>query len=152
MNKQNIEQIIRELFRENFNLYPESYPLGENGLMSDEGTITAQEVAKGYYANRAEFEIERDEKAGVTEIYYVEWVMAELSELIPPASRNKFSTWAAEINKDWASGFNATATDEALTVAYNNAEIARIDYNGGRYSVSGNDQDSVAQLEHMTNR
>ena len=82
MNKQNIQHIIRELFRENFNLYPESYPI-VNGLMSELGTICAQEVAKGYWNNRAEFEIERDEKEGVTEIDYVDWVMTELSDLIP---------------------------------------------------------------------
>lgn len=85
MQKQNIEQIIRELFRANFNLYPEHYQLTEAGLMSEDGTTQAQEVAKGYWAERNEDEIERDEKAGVTEIDYVEWVMAELSELIPAA-------------------------------------------------------------------
>lgn len=83
MNKQNIEQLIRDLFRQNFNAYPESYPLTDDGLMSEEGTTEAQEVAKGYWAVRTEDEIERDEKVGVTEIDYVEWVMAELSELIP---------------------------------------------------------------------
>lgn len=85
MNKQNIEQIIRELFRQNFSLYPESYPLTEDGLMSEEGTTCAQDNAKGYWAVRNEDEIERDEKAGVTQIDYVEWVMAELSDLIPAA-------------------------------------------------------------------
>lgn len=83
MNRQNIEQIIRELFRYNYKLYPESYPTTIDGLMTEEGTICAQEVANGYYANRTQFEIERDEKAGVTEIDYVEWVMAELSALLP---------------------------------------------------------------------
>lgn len=33
MNRENIQQIIIELFRENFRLYPESYPLTEAGLM-----------------------------------------------------------------------------------------------------------------------
>lgn len=65
---------------------------------------------------------------------------------------NKLSTWASEINKDWTPGYVATATEEALIVTYNNAEAARIDYNSGRYSVSGNDKDAVDQLEHMTNR
>lgn len=85
MNKQDIEQIIRELFRQNFNLYPASYPLTEDGLMTEEGTTNAQDVAKGYWAERNDDEIERDEKVGVTEIDYVDWVMAELSELIPTA-------------------------------------------------------------------
>lgn len=85
MNRQNIQQIIRELFKQNFNAYPEHYPLTNTGLMSEEGTVNAQEIAKTYWDVRNEDELERDEKAGVTEIDYVEWVMAELSELIPDA-------------------------------------------------------------------
>lgn len=85
MNRQNIETLIRDLFRQNFNAYPESYPLTDDGLMSEEGTTCAQDNAKRYWAVRTEFEIERDEKAGVTEIDYVEWVMVELSDLIPAA-------------------------------------------------------------------
>lgn len=85
MDRQNIHQIIRELFIQNYNAYPESYPLTEDGLMSEEGTICAQEVARGYWDVREEAEIERDEIAGVTEIDYVEWVMAALSGLIPAA-------------------------------------------------------------------
>jgi hypothetical protein len=74
------------LFRQYYKVNEgESFPLTETGLMSEEGTINAQEVAKGYWAERNEDEIERDEKAGVTENDYVEWVMAELSELIPTA-------------------------------------------------------------------
>lgn len=86
MNKQNIHQIIRELFKDYYSANQgQIFPLTENRLMSEEGTIHAQEVAKGYWAERNEDEIERDEKAGVTEIDYVEWVMAELSDLIPAA-------------------------------------------------------------------
>lgn len=85
MDRQNIQQEVRELFRDNYNLYPESYPLTADGLMSEEGTLCAQEVARGYWAERNESEIERDEQAGVTEIDYVEWVMAALSGLIPAA-------------------------------------------------------------------
>lgn len=86
MNRQNISQIIRELFRQYYNANEgQSFPLTEDGLMTEEGTAQAQDVAKGYWAERNEEEIERDEKAGVTEIDYVEWVMAELSELIPAA-------------------------------------------------------------------
>jgi len=86
MNRQNIQQIIRELFRQYYIANEgQSFPIEESGLMSEEGTTHAQDVAKGYWAERNEDEIERDEKAGVTEIDYVEWVMAELSELIPAA-------------------------------------------------------------------
>jgi hypothetical protein len=120
--------------------------------MSEEGTINAQEVAKGYWAERNEDEIERDEKAGVTENDYVEWVMAELSELTPTAEDTRFSNWAAEINKDWASGYKAAATENSLTVNFNSEEVARIDYNNGRYTVTGADKESVEQLEYMVNR
>lgn len=152
MNKQNIQQIIRELFRANFNLYPAHYTLTETGLMSEEGTTQAHEVAKGYWAERNEDEVERDEKAGITEIDYVEWVMAELSDLIPAAESTRFSTWAIEINKDWTPGYKATATDESLLVAFNSEEVARINYNNGRYTVTGVDKDAVEQLEYMVNR
>lgn len=82
MKKQNIEQVIRELFRDNFNLYSELYALTEDGLMSEEGTTNAQGAAMGYWDMRNEDEAERDEQAGVTQIDYVEWVMAELGQLI----------------------------------------------------------------------
>jgi len=83
MKKQNIEQIIRELFRQYYIANDgQSFPLTESGLMTEEGTIHTQEVAKGYWNERNEDEIERDEKAGVTEIDYVEWVMSELSDLM----------------------------------------------------------------------
>lgn len=85
MDRQNIHQIIRELFIQNYNAYPELYPLTEDGLMSEEGTTNAQDAAKGYWDMRNEDEAERDEIAGVTEIDYVEWVMAALSGLIPAA-------------------------------------------------------------------
>jgi uncharacterized protein YijF (DUF1287 family) len=80
MKKQNIEQIIRELFKDNYRSYPEQY------FDSPEQSIsTARYVAKGYWANRTDEEIERDEKAQVTESDYVEWVLVELSNLIPEA-------------------------------------------------------------------
>lgn len=152
MNRQNIQQIIRELFRANFSLYPENYPLTEAGLMSEEGTTQAQEVAKGYWAERNEDEIEHDEKAGVTEIDYVEWVMAELTDLTPAPEATRFSTWATEINKDWTAGYSATAAEESLQVAFASEEVARIDYNNGRYTVTGKDKEAVEQLEYMVNR
>lgn len=89
--------MIRELFRQHYNTYPENYPLTgdhirnscenkkKEPLVMDETVTNAQEAAKGYWNMRTEDEIERDEKAGVTQIDYVEWVMAELSDLIPTA-------------------------------------------------------------------
>ena len=81
MKNENVKQIIQELARQNFNLYPESYPL-ENGLSTDEATTTAQEVAIGYWDNRNETEIERDEELSITKIDYVNWVMAEYESFI----------------------------------------------------------------------
>lgn len=66
-------------------------------------------------------------------------------------TNNKFQTWAAEINRDWT-GYSATATEEALAVDFNGKEAARIDYNGGRYTVTGEDADAVEQLTYMTER
>ena len=153
MNKQNIQQIIRELFRQYYTANEgQSFPLTNGGLMSEEGTIHAQDVAKQFWAERNEGEIERDEKADVTEIDYVEWVMAELSELIPSAETTRFSNWAAEINKDWTPGYKAAASEESLQVSFRGEEVARIDYNNGRYTVTGEDNHAVEQLEYMVNR
>jgi hypothetical protein len=85
MEIKDIETIVRAFFKDNYRRYPESYPLTATGLMSEEGTMQAQNLAKDYWTNRNKNEIERDEKAGVTEIDYVEWVMSELSDLIPAA-------------------------------------------------------------------
>jgi hypothetical protein len=64
----------------------------------------------------------------------------------------QFQTWATEINKDWTAGYKAAATDESLQVTFNSEEVARIDYNNGRYTVTGNDKEAVEQLEYMVNR
>lgn len=153
MNKQNIQQIIRELFRQAFNSAPDAYSqLDENGLLTDECTTYAQEYGMALYECRNEDEIERDDKAGVTKIDYVEWVMAELGELVSVAKSTLLQTWATEINKDWSAGYNATTTDESLLVAFNSEEVARIDYNNGRYTVTGTDKEAVDQLEYMVNR
>lgn len=161
--RQHISQIIRELFRQNFKAYPERYPLTRDHInnsiknkkkepiVMDATVMNAQEVAKGYWSERNEDEIERDEKAGVTQIDYVEWVMAELADLIPAAT-NKFQTWASEINKDWSTGHMAEATEDSLSVNFNSEEVARIDYDNGRYTVTGNDKEAVEQLEYMVNR
>lgn len=71
-----VKQIIQELARHNFNLYPESYALVD-GLSTDESTTTAQEVANGYWNNRNELEIKRDEQLGIIKTDYQDWVMSE---------------------------------------------------------------------------
>lgn len=65
---------------------------------------------------------------------------------------NKFQTWAAEITKDWDALYKAYATENALIVNRASEEVARIDYNSGRYTVTGVDSDVVEQLEYMVNR
>lgn len=81
MNTQNVKQIIQELARQNFRMYPASYPIVD-GLATDDAAINAQEVAIGYYDNRTELDRERDEELGITKIDYVEWVMEEFSTYV----------------------------------------------------------------------
>lgn len=76
MQKQNIEQIIRELFKQNYRLYPESYPDTVVAAVD-----AAKEVANGYWDNRTEEEEQRDQQAGVTLQDYENWVTAELTAL-----------------------------------------------------------------------
>ena len=64
----------------------------------------------------------------------------------------KIINWVHEINKDWNGGYTALATEDSLIVTYNLLEVARIDYNNGRYVVTGIDNHAVAQLEFMVNR
>jgi hypothetical protein len=75
MNRQNISQIIRELFRENVRLYPEDYKVHADAINM------AKESAKSYWDNRNEIEIERDNEAKVTLQDYESWCLAELEEL-----------------------------------------------------------------------
>lgn len=81
MNTQNVKQIIQELARQNFALYPESYPL-ENSLSTNEATINAQELAIAYWDNRLETEEERDEALNISKIDYVNWVMEEYETFV----------------------------------------------------------------------
>ncbi len=76
-----IEQILKELATQNFNACPEDYQLTD-GLASEEVTNSVTDLAKYYYKNRNEEEIERDEKAGVWMIQYVEIVHSAFAEWI----------------------------------------------------------------------
>ena len=67
-------------------------------------------------------------------------------------STQKLQNWATEINKDWTPGYKATDNETSLLVSFNNEEVARIDYNNGRYTVTGTDGSAVEQLEYMVNR
>lgn len=83
MNKQNIEQVIRELFRQNFNLYPENYP---DAIV--DSIDTAKLVAAGYWDLRTPDEEQRDAEAGVTLQDYEYWCVAELTVLKKEAIKN----------------------------------------------------------------
>ena len=82
MKTENVQSIIRDLAYANFNMYPECYPLNEDGAATDEASMAVQDLASNYYDNRQEAEIERDEELGITETDYVEWCMAAFSNHI----------------------------------------------------------------------
>lgn len=82
MKTANVESIIKDLAYDNFNMYPESYPLNENGTATDEASMAVQDLASNYFDNRQEAEIERDEELGITEMDYVEWCMNAFSNHI----------------------------------------------------------------------
>lgn len=84
MKRENIKKIIKELATQNFNLYPESYPI-VLGLVTNEAAEAAQNLGIAYYQSRTEDEIERDEMNGITEIDYVEWVMEAFGEWVQEA-------------------------------------------------------------------
>jgi len=71
MQKHNIEQIIKELFRENMRLYPEDYKTPKAAKFMTEAT------AKSYWENRNGYEEQRDKEAGVTKTDYKQWCKAE---------------------------------------------------------------------------
>lgn len=76
MKKSDIQHIIRELFRQNFNLYPENYPDTVVAAVD-----TAKQVAAGYWDVRTPEEELRDEQAGATLQDYEQWCIAELTAL-----------------------------------------------------------------------
>jgi hypothetical protein len=73
MNKQNVEQIIKELFSENYRMYPESYPESENGLVNEEADDNCEQWAHDMWNNRLDTEIERDEDLGISLADYKDW-------------------------------------------------------------------------------
>jgi hypothetical protein len=83
MNRQNISQIIRSLFRDNYRLYPETYP-NNIGPAID----AAKETAKGYWDNRTPEEEQRDAEAHVTLQDYEKWCVDELRLIKKEAINN----------------------------------------------------------------
>ena len=71
MKIENIETIIRDLFRDNYRAYPESYKGAEKYR-------NAKVCAIGFWQNRTEDEINRDKEAEVVQDDYTNWVLNEL--------------------------------------------------------------------------
>ena len=75
MQKQNVEQIIKDLATANFNLYPENYEVKYKKFCTGEGNVVAQGIAEGYWYNRTEEEVIRDRNLSIIKADYEEWVM-----------------------------------------------------------------------------
>lgn len=73
MKRENIETIIRDLFRDDYRADPDR-------LTGDKAREVAIADAGLYWYYRDENEIARDEKAGVTKEDYINWSLAELAE------------------------------------------------------------------------
>jgi len=78
MNRSNVETIIQELARDNFNLYSDDYQIKNNEATS-EAMETAQDLGIRYFEHRNENEIERDDSLNITKIDYVDFVMDAFS-------------------------------------------------------------------------
>lgn len=86
MQKSNVETIIKELAKENARLYPESYPI-ENGEFTNEACTNFCELAKQYFDNRTEEEIERDETCSTFPIDledYAKWCGEAINSVLNP--------------------------------------------------------------------
>jgi hypothetical protein len=82
MNKENVEQLIKQLTRECINAYPDAYPVNIDGTATDVASMAVADIASSYWENRNENEIERDENLNITESDYVEWCLETFSDLI----------------------------------------------------------------------
>ncbi|MFC6099295.1 hypothetical protein [Olivibacter domesticus] len=62
----------------------------------------------------------------------------------------RFAKWADEIDQEWAS--YSTSYDKEVFIVYDHLknEVARIDYNNGRYDISGDDLPAVKKLTDLT--
>lgn len=81
MNIDNVKQIIQELARENYRLYSDGFSFySEGGPLSNAEISLAGSVAEGYWHNRQESEIERDEELEITVMDYRFWVIQATEE------------------------------------------------------------------------
>lgn len=67
-----IIQQIGELFTQNLNSYPDSYPLTSENLATNEASESVADWAKNLFENRTELDRERDEQYNITITDYVE--------------------------------------------------------------------------------
>jgi hypothetical protein len=122
MNRQNIETIIRDLFRDNYRAYPETYT-------GDSAQQTAIDAGEKYWHNRTEDEMDRDHEADVSKGDYINWCLAELSELIPEqAILNIHSdVWCQTTSRENNNPFPVVVLDvkgKTATVKYRNYPTA----------------------------
>lgn len=62
----------------------------------------------------------------------------------------RFAKWAQEIDHAWA-GYSSTYDKQSFIIFDNlKNEVARIDYNDGRYDISGDNIPIVEKLTNMT--
>lgn len=74
MTRENIEQIIKDLFRSNYHSYSDQY-------QGNDARQIASEIAILYYHTRTDNEVERDMRANVICNDYIRWVCDELTRL-----------------------------------------------------------------------
>jgi hypothetical protein len=104
MNKQNIKNVIQELFRQNIHSFPEYY----NSSL-EESIETAIETAKAYWDNRNEHEIANDSLNNVTLQDYQDWCVEELESYIDKYNEDNevkwfelFRTYIVRITEDYS--------------------------------------------------
>lgn len=73
MNFTDIEDRIKEIFRENFEIYKEDWLKGK---------YKPENVAQQYFFNRNEMEVERDEEMGITLNDYEDFCRSEYERLM----------------------------------------------------------------------
>lgn len=61
-----------------------------------------------------------------------------------------FSKWAEQIDNEWPN--HSTSYDKQVFIVYDNLkkEVARVDYNDGRFDISGDDLPTVKRLTDLT--
>ena len=82
MEIRDVNQIVTSLAREAIKAMPEVYPVNESNKVTTFAKDNIALLAAGYWSERNEHEIERDEKLCITENDYFEWCMNALEVVI----------------------------------------------------------------------